>query len=213
MFISMATFLMYNEDQLPVNESIYPVVYWVLSRPIQSPRFTLNTLQIPFIPPPKFLHKEFYLAITGREDAYTPREIIWHIQQRKILSFFLLWNQRMHPTQSPDSRFFQLCLVWKKKKNIAARDSHFWLDSTNTIPLSGNPQENSQPANANFVLLPSIIPLKEGFKQGHSSNSVHSVFSAGFQRSFHRGRETGHASVRHLVLPAKIHQILFPTVN
>jgi len=45
-------------------------------------------------------------------------------------------------------------------RHIAVRDSRFWLHSTNTAPLSGNPPENSQSDNANFVLLPSIIPLK-----------------------------------------------------
>lgn len=87
-------------------------------------------------------------------------------------------------------------------RNKAVRDSHFWLDSTNTILLLGNPQENSQRANEYFALLLSIFPLKEGFKQANSSNSVHPVFIAGLQRSFCKGRETGHASVQHFVLPA-----------
>lgn len=98
-------------------------------------------------------------------------------------------------------------------RNKAARDSHFWLDSTNTIPFFGNTQKNSQRANENFALLLSIFPLKEGFMQGHSSNSVHPVFTAGFQRSFCKGRETGHASAQHFILPVYICQILFPTVT
>lgn len=60
-------------------------------------------------------------------------------------------------------------------RNTAVRDKPFLA----TSPFSDNLQENSQPANANFVLLPSNMPLNEGFKQGHSSNSVHSVFTAG----------------------------------
>lgn len=117
----------------------------------------------------------------------------------------------MHPTQIPGTWFFP-ALPGLKGRNIAVRDSHFWLDSINTTSHSGNPQENSQTANANFVLLPFIIPLKEGFKQRYTSNSVHSVFTVEFQRGFHRGREIGHASIWHLVLPANILQI-FPTVK
>lgn len=109
-------------------------------------------------------------------------------------NIFLFLKPKNASHTNPRYLFFP-ALPGLKGRNIAVRDSHFWLDSINTTPHSGKLQENAQTANANFVLLSFIIPLKKGFKQRYTSNSVHPVFTSEFQRGFQRGREIRCASV------------------
>lgn len=104
-----------------------------------------------------------YLAYSAKEDTF-------------LFLIFLFLKPKNASHTNPRYSFFP-ALPGLKGRNIAVRDSHFWLDSINTTPHSGNPQGNSQTANANFVLLPFIILLKEGFKQTYTSDSVHSQFS------------------------------------
>lgn len=76
-----------------------------------------------------------------------------------------LFLKPKNPSHTNPRYLFFPALPGLKGRNIAVRDSHFWLDSINTTPHSGKLQENAQTANANFVLLSFIIPLKKGFKQ------------------------------------------------
>lgn len=116
-----------------------------------------------------------YLAFSAKEDTFL------------FLAFLFLKPKNTSHT-NPRYLFFP-ALPGLKGRNIAVRDSHFWLDSINTTPHSGNPQENSETANANFVLLPFITLLKEGFKQRYTSNSVHSQFSQQNSREVFREGE------------------------
>lgn len=130
-------------------------------RSIQLPRLTLKTLQIPFIPSPKFTYKEFCLPITGMKMFIHHRKLSGIFSKGRYIPLFIFLFLKPKNASYTNPRYlFFPALPGLKGRNIAVRDSYFWLDSINTTPHSGNLQENSQTANANFVLLPFIIPLK-----------------------------------------------------